>query len=87
MWFKFTTPGGSTSLTVNTFGSSYDTILSVFTGTCPTPLTQAACNDDSSGTVQSSVSFTDSVGNTDYYFMVSSYSPGGGTLYLKITTP
>jgi hypothetical protein len=57
-------------LEANTFGSNYDTTLSVYTGTRAT-LTQLGCNDDSNGSTQSRVRF-DATAGTTYYFMVSS---------------
>jgi hypothetical protein len=78
IWYRFTAPSNGT-ITANTFGSSYDTILAAFAGACGA-LNQVsnACNDDSDG-LQSRISFT-AVGGTTYYFMVSAYSNDGGTL-------
>jgi hypothetical protein len=72
VWFAYT-PVSNIRLEANTFGSNYDTTLSVYTDT-PGSLTQIACNDDSSGTAQSRVAF-DAVAGTTYYFMVSSLFP------------
>lgn len=72
VWFAFTPPT-NIRLEANTFGSNYDTILSVYTGTRGA-LTLIACNDDSNNTVQSRVRF-DAVAGTTYYFMVSSLFP------------
>ena len=72
VWFAFTPPA-NIRLEANTFGSNYDTTLSVYTGTRGA-LTLIACNDDSNNTVQSRVRF-DAVAGTNYYFMVSSLFP------------
>jgi len=72
VWFAYT-PTTNIRLEANTFGSNYDTTLSVYTGTRGA-LTQIACNDDSNGTVQSRVRFEATAGTT-YYFMVSSNFP------------
>jgi hypothetical protein len=72
VWFAYTPPS-NIRLEANTFGSNYDTTLSVYTGTRGA-LTQVACNDDTGGTVQSRVRF-DAVAGTTYYFMVSSFFP------------
>jgi hypothetical protein len=54
-WNDFTAPSNGT-LTVNTFGSSIDTMLAVY-AFCPTAQSQAlACNDDAAFTLQSQVS-------------------------------
>jgi hypothetical protein len=98
-WFKFTTPGATVaSLTINTYGSNYDTILSAYVDTsdancaAAVPVTAGSpavpvCNDDSNGTVQSKVTLTNLTANTDYYFLVSAYGNDGGTLTLKVTAP
>jgi hypothetical protein len=92
VWFKWTSPGGPLpgSLTVSTFGSSYDTILSVYKDPTNLDCTTAVwvnCNDDSTGTVQSKVTLATVDTNTDYYFMVSAFGNDGGTLILNVTTP
>ncbi len=71
-WFAYT-PTTNIHLEANTFGSNYDTTLSVYTG-ARGALTQIACNDDSNGTVQSRIRF-DAIAGTTYYFMVSSLYP------------
>lgn len=71
VWFSFT-PTQNMRLEANTFGSNYDTTLSVYTGTRGA-LTQVACNDQSNGTNQSRVRF-DAIAGTTYFFMVSSFS-------------
>lgn len=72
VWFAFT-PTHNMFLEANTFGSNYDTTLSVYTGSRGA-LTQIACNDDSNGTVQSRVRFN-AVAGTTYYFEVSAFFP------------
>jgi hypothetical protein len=69
VWFTYT-PQSNIRLEANTFGSNYDTTLSVYTGTRGA-LTQIACNDDA-GSPQSRVRF-DAVAGTTYYFMVSAF--------------
>lgn len=72
VWFAFT-PNANIRIEGNTFGSNYDTTLSVYTGSRGA-LTQIACNDDAGGTVQSRIRF-DAVAGTTYYFEVSSFFP------------
>jgi Putative Ig domain len=73
VWFAFT-PTQNMFLEANTFGSNYDTTLSVYTGSRGA-LNQIACNDDSNGTVQSRVRFN-AVAGVTYYFEVSSFFSG-----------
>jgi hypothetical protein len=77
VWYRFT-PSQDIVLNANTFGSDYDTSVSVYIGS-PGSLTQIACNDDSNG-MQSSVTFEASAGET-YYVMVGAFASGfGGNL-------
>src|ERR1700735_2057379 len=76
VWYAFT-PLQDETITASTFGSSYDTVLSVFTGTRGA-LTSVTCNDDSSGTTQSQVSFGATAGTT-YFFMISQCCGNGGS--------
>jgi hypothetical protein len=81
VWYRFT-PATTTRINANTFGSDYDTSLSVYTGS-PGDLTQIACNDDA-GSFQSSVTFEAEAGET-YFIMVGSFSSGpGGNLTITV---
>jgi hypothetical protein len=83
IWYRFTAPSNGT-LTANTFGSNYDTILAVYTGACGSFSPVAgACNDDTNGS-QSRVSFQATAGTT-YFFMVTAYSSNGGSLVFQLT--
>jgi len=79
VWYRFVAPSAGT-LTVDTFGSNYDTVLAVFTGERGA-LTGQACNDDFSG-VQSQVMLGVAEGQT-YFIEVASYSLVGGMLNLS----
>lgn len=83
VWYRFTAATTGT-VTANTFGSNYDTILSVYTGSCGALVPVASgCNDDANGTVQSQVSFSTTAGTT-YFVMVTAYSGTGGSLVLNL---
>jgi hypothetical protein len=62
VWYILTLPA-DTHVGANTFGSSYDTTLSVYTGS-PGALNQIACNDDAGFGLQSSVAFIAAAGVT-----------------------
>jgi hypothetical protein len=68
VWYVYTATNNG-SISFDTFGSSFDTLLSAYTGT-EGSLTQVACNDDAGGTLQSQVSF-DITSGTTYHFMAS----------------
>ena len=72
VWYRVTLPVGGI-LTAETIGSTYDTILSTYTGPCDALVAVPdGCNDDQPGTSQSRV-VVPVVGGTTYRFMVSSY--------------
>lgn len=82
VWYTFTSATDATII-ANTFGSNYDTTLSVYAGT-QGALAQIVCNDDYSG-LQSFVQFSASAGET-YYIMAGQFGTGGlgGSLVLSI---
>lgn len=88
VWYQFT-PRRNMHITANTFGSTYDTVLSVWTGgALRQPLTPVACNDDSANdygwSLQSFVEFN-AAANVTYYIMVGSFYGGpGGSLTLNL---
>jgi hypothetical protein len=68
-WFKFSSPF-SGRVTINTAGSSFDTVLAVYSGDCASPI-QLTCNDDSnyfSSEVSLSV-----FANQEYYVEVADW--------------
>jgi len=79
VWYSFT-PCGSGTVTIDTFGSSYDTVLSMFTGTCAAG-SQVACSDNAIGTQARLLSVPVTAGTT-YLIKVADYNAtaGGGTL-------
>jgi len=92
VWYKFSA-GGNGSVTADTIGSSYDTILTVWTGS-PGNFTNVACNDDiiPGINIQSRVTFSVTSGTT-YFLMVSAFggqdppSVGlGGKTVFNLTT-
>lgn len=80
VWYAYT-PGQDQSVKINTFTSTYDTVLGVWSGSRGN-LTSVGCNDDTSPGLQSQVTFSATSG-TAYYIEISSYSGGGGTLTLS----
>src|SRR6266576_2725460 len=56
VWWFWTAPSAGT-VTVNTFGSTFDTVLGVYIGSSVSGLGTVAGNDDSGGGRQSSVNF------------------------------
>ena len=81
VWYKYT-PGKSGLLMADTDGSGYDTIITVYSGTCG-GLTEVACDDDGGIGLQSKVQFPVTAGTT-YYFLTTGFDQGGGTLVFNL---
>jgi hypothetical protein len=85
IWFTYT-PTVSRRLGVGTCGSSFDTGLSVFSGTCA-GLTSIACQDDNGPLCpnsRASVNFQ-ALAGTQYYFLAGGKNGAGGDLEILIT--
>lgn len=84
VWYQYE-PFRNGALALDTVGSTYDTVLAVYTGSRGT-LTSVGCNNDDDGAVVSALTVTVAAGKT-YYVMVSSrgYEGFGGTLKLNST--
>ncbi len=77
VWYRWNPPVDGT-YTINTFGSSFDTLLAVYTGASVDALTEVASNDDQSSSVTSSVVFDATFGTT-YYIAVDGAVQANGT--------
>jgi hypothetical protein len=80
---EFTPPATGTYV-FDTFGSGYDTKLSLFAG-CD-PLSELVCDDDSGGTAQSEVTF-DLTAGQGILVVVDGYNAATGDWVLNITPP
>src|SRR5256884_62594 len=84
VWYRWTAPS-SGSVTIDTLGSDFDTLLGVYTGNSVSSLTTIASNDDiSSTTKQSRVSFTPMAGAT-YQIAVDGWNGDAGNITLNWT--
>lgn len=92
VWYSYTPPANGT-IDVNTWGSNYDTVVSVFDGcgiyigTLPIWFpNQLACNDDINGTLQSEILGVPVNGGQEYKIKVSDYNTasGGGELFFDL---
>jgi len=84
LWWKWTaTSNGTVSL--DTLGSDFDTLLGVYAGTAVNKLTAVASNDDaSSGVVTSALTFNAVAGKT-YYIAVDGYNGISGDIDLNLS--
>src|SRR5439155_253471 len=91
VWYTWTAPV-SASVTIDTIGSSFDTLLAVYSGTSVSPLSAIASNDDivaADGHVPSSVMFA-GVAGTTYQIAVDGFggATGGVTLnWFNVAAP
>ena len=85
IWFRYTATSNE-DIIASLCGSSFDTIIQAWSGTCGS-LMSVGCNDDSCG-LQSSVQFSGTTGQT-YYIQVGGWNNavGVGTLTVVETTP
>ncbi|MFN9994151.1 MAG: S8 family serine peptidase [Phycisphaerales bacterium] len=88
VWFTYTA-SGTNAITIDTCGSSFDTVLTVYSGSCGA-LTEVACNDDNAsvgpcpGGTTSYISFTPTSGTT-YRIRVAGYAGASGSFNIRAT--
>lgn len=80
VWWSWTA-AASSSVTISTTGSSFDTTLAIYTGTSLGNLLLVGSNDDAGG-VQSAVTFS-AVAGTTYAIQVDGYSGATGAVTLN----
>jgi hypothetical protein len=81
-WYCWTAPVGGTA-TFDTIGSTFNTLLGIYTGNSVNALTLVASNDDIDGTnVQSRVSFS-AVGLTMYHIAIDGHDGDSGNTMLN----
>ena len=90
VWYSFT-PAANATVVVSTLGSSYDTIVQVYTGADLNNLSalDGACNDDVGGTQQSKVAFAAQAAER-YLVQVMGKGqplPAGGNLVIRFDLP
>lgn len=87
VWYSYT-PSAIGNVTISTCGSSFDTVLAVYTGTCGA-LTPVACNDDngpSCASSQASLTFS-ATGGTTYLVMAGGSGGASGNLNILASGP
>lgn len=82
LWWKWTAPI-STTVSLNTVGSDFDTVLAVYTGGNVSALFTVAANDDSGSTLASTVEFN-AIGGTTYWIAVDGYNGTFGSILLTL---
>ncbi len=83
VWWNWTAPS-SGSVTISTAGSSFDTLLAVYTGDAVNALTVVASDTNSGGQLTSAVRFA-TVAGTTYRIAVDGYGGATGNINLTVT--
>ncbi len=92
LWWKWTAPF-SGSVTIDTFGSDFDTFLGVYTGTAVNALTAVVQNNDAPGLANVSVATFNAISGTEYQVQVGGIRagfngpPATGTIKLNLAMP
>src|SRR5262249_37629551 len=81
VWYAWTAPATGT-VSIDTAGSGFDTLLAAYTGTSVGALTQVAANDDSGVGTTSRVSFAVTAGTT-YRIAVDGYLGDAGSVVVN----
>ena len=81
VWWTWTAPATGT-VTFDTLGSTFDTLLAVYTGTSLSRLREVGSNDDANNGRQSVVRFAARQGQT-YQIAVDGYNRRSGTIVLN----
>ena len=82
IWYRWT-PAESGSLSLDTAGSDFDTLLGVYTGSTVADLTEVAVNDDAASDLTSAV-VTDVDAGTTYWIRVDGFGGETGTVSLHL---
>ena len=82
VWYRYT-PSSHVTLEISTAGSSYDTVLGVWTG-ARGALEAVACNDDPAPGQKEAKVRVNAVAGTTYLIEAAGYTAGGGSLRLSV---
>jgi hypothetical protein len=83
VWYQYTANFTGT-LDISTFGSNYDTLVAVYTGSAPSTATEAGCNDDFAASLYGRLSIPVVSGQT-YKILVSGFNAGTGGSTMILT--
>ena len=83
VWWSWVAPA-SGPVTISTVGSTFDTLLGVYTGTNVATLTLVASDDDSGGNTTSLVTFNATAG-TEYAIAVDGWHGAQGVITLNVS--
>jgi uncharacterized delta-60 repeat protein/uncharacterized repeat protein (TIGR01451 family) len=82
VWYRWTAPA-NIAITFQTLGSSFDTIMGVYTGTRVDQLTLVGDNDDANANTLTSAVIFNAAAGTTYYIAVDGYQGATGNIVLS----
>ena len=85
IWYRWTAPASGRVL-VSTEGSTFDTVLGVYTGAAVSSLRKVAANNDAPGTPLSALKF-DAVAGRTYFIAIAASSAQGDTILNLVLAP
>ena len=83
VWFRWVAPANGT-VTFNTAGSAFDTLLGVYTGSSVGSLVAVAANDDGPNMGTASLDSFFATGGTAYQIAVDGYNAAAGNIVLSV---
>ncbi|HYG75504.1 MAG TPA: Ig-like domain-containing protein [Planctomycetota bacterium] len=88
VWWSWTAPA-SGRVVLKTEGSTFDTVLAVYTGSAVNALTAVSSNDDASSTTFTSLVYFAATSGQTYYIALDGYDgdTGGISLSLQLSSP
>ena len=86
IWYTWVAPASGTA-TITTAGSSFDTLLAVYTGSSVSALSTKASNDDASRTTLTSKVSVKVTKGTTYRIAIDGYAGASGSTLLNISAP
>jgi hypothetical protein len=86
VWFKWTAPSSTGPVGISTTGSTFDTLLAIYTGPNVSTLTPVADNNNTSFSTQAETTF-DAQAAQVYYIAVDGYYGATGSIVLTVALP
>ena len=87
VWYRWTAPSSGTA-NLNTSGSTYDTLLAIYTGSAVNGLTAIVKNDDvNPGVITTSIVQFNAISGTTYQIAVDGFDADQGNITLNFTLP
>jgi hypothetical protein len=87
VWFKWSPGVNRAGVVAQTAGSTYDTVLAIYTGSSVESLAELGCNDDRGALNEKSRIQFDATAGTTYYFQATGAGGAAGSLQFTVKLP